>query len=601
MLAILLALICGALLAQGHRVPATISRAFVTTEREFGSVNASVAQISPEELPVVVARILRRVPMPCRKYFEIAARIPKAAVPKETSEVSCEEVLSDMKRIEKITGKGHKDPRQKPKDFSPDPATGKTEVRGDESPEKWPLRLGQLAGKQLFIDDYLIENSSKVVRRLVPGQKMGVVLKASDPPSETATSEGFSFYGNVVHDGNQFIMFYRSHKNNIGRAVSKDGQIWNKTGLVDLPDESNLKVQHLKSLEGEMCVQYDPGERDPNFRYYAGVKCQWDEGGSIADLCLLSSPDGLSWRMVGHSYGRATDTYPCIYKEQDGYVGVIRHDFGTTYGWREVRGASVLTGSTEIIRNGGMFSKGTHWFLDRFGSTEWRRRSMYGLSRTKYSGMYIGIAQIYQFPYGTSDRPYTSDIVEPFLVTSRSLQGETFELGWIRTKKPLITRGRPDQFDHGVILTAADWLTYGGHHWLYYAGWNAQHELKRRAEAQIGLIRWDQDRITQLSLAHEKDFGTVTTKEFTLPDHVSTLHVNADCRRGWVGVTLKSAGDASPPRTLASAIIKDQDGPALQAHLKFERGSDLNKLGGHNVRLLWRLTGSAKLYAFQFI
>merc|ERR1711879_648036 len=111
--------------------------------------------------------------------------------------------------------------------------------------------------------------------------------------------------------------------------------------------------------------------------------------------------------------------------------------------------------------------KESEWYLDRFGKDEFRRRQVYALTRTKYSDMYLGVVQMYEFAYGSmlpvetyewyhGKPPDTTDAMKPYLVTSRD--GNTFDLNWLR-RDPLIQLGEKGEFDHGVIVTAADWVT----------------------------------------------------------------------------------------------------------------------------------------------
>ena len=46
--------------------------------------------------------------------------------------------------------------------------------------------------------------------------------------------------------------------------------------------------------------------------------------------------------------------------------------------------------------------------------------------------------------------------------------------------EPLVDPGPPGAFDHGNVQTAAEFLSYGGEHWVYYMGNPHSHEIMNR-------------------------------------------------------------------------------------------------------------------------
>merc|ERR1712025_682627 len=135
------------------------------------------------------------------------------------------------------------------------------------------------------------------------------------------------------------------------------------------------------------------------------------------------------------------------------------------------------------------------------------RRNLYALTRTKYRDVYIGVATIYDYPYLKQDPPYTADRLAPYFVASRD--GVKFDFEWIRHRTPLIPHGDEHSFDHGVIIPAADILTVGGYHWLYYAGYRNQHEQIEEGEAKIGLARWPEGRLVHLTVGPDAEEGVI--------------------------------------------------------------------------------------------
>eukprot|EP00747_Dinoflagellata_sp_TGD_P031024 gnl/TRDRNA2_/TRDRNA2_135021_c0_seq1.p1 gnl/TRDRNA2_/TRDRNA2_135021_c0~~gnl/TRDRNA2_/TRDRNA2_135021_c0_seq1.p1 ORF type:complete len:574 (-),score=42.08 gnl/TRDRNA2_/TRDRNA2_135021_c0_seq1:155-1777(-) len=510
---------------------------------------------------------------------------PQSTVPKDPPLPSDDEIESDRRIIRGIAK--HKDKRAPPLKWklSLDHLQHTMESNGEETHLDEHI-VKVLDRKALFYDDYFVQQAHRLVKRLSTGKKLGVVLTAADSPPSEKTAHGHSFYGNVIHNGSHFVMFHR-RDGGVGRAASRDGVSWTKEAKIDMPKED----MDMHNFEGEMCVQYDPYAKNNDERFYSGVKCR------MADLCVLTSPDGYVWKSHGQKYGRATDTYPCIYKDSNTsteFTAFVRKDFGTVGGWREIRGVAQLSAHADSISSLPSFTNESEWYLDRYGKDEFRRRQVYALSRTKYSDMYIGIVQMYEFAYGSSGG---TDIMRPYLITSRD--GKRFNLDWLR-RKPLIPLGRRNEFDHGVILTAADWVTQGGYHWLYYSGWNVQHERKSNAEARIGAVRWEQDRLIEVAPGDGMNIGWLLTHVFLIPQETQCFRIDARGTEteGSIGITLLKP-DAGVAKTLAFVSLPASNYKDRCVDL-FNGRSILPQIAGMPVQLNFTLEGNVSLYGFSF-
>lgn len=581
-------------------------------------------EIKYEAVPSPCCRLCAQdAPTPCLKAKDspMKERVP-SKIRKMPPERSCQVVMrQETMCVYKISKKRHIDIRKAPPLFEPDYDHARTnmEDHARENPRQWPKHRGALTGIQLFYDDYLVDSAStNLIRRVVPGEKLGVVLQARDPPRDPPNTMGFSFYGNVIHNGSHFVMFYKSDVG-VRRAVSVDGKKWRKVG-------STTGIS-TRSFEGEMCVQFDSSLKKENgeYPYFAGIKCNLNPDPEVtdADFCFAYSNDGVKWHMGAKLYGRATDTYPCLYREGNHFMGIIRHDFGTSGGWREIRGISILNSSATVSRSILSMLKGTEskypkgkesemkevskWYLDSLGKNEWRRRAMYGLTRTRYAGLYIGMAHVYDFPYGHTlegiNPPFQTDIVRPYLVTSRD--GYHFDHDWIR-RQPLIPHGnKSTDFDQGMILPAADFVTALGFHWLYYAGWNMQHEVRKEFEAKIGLIRWRQNRLVEIVQDDSTHVGKIFTKPFLVPPGSTALYVIGSCKHGAIKVSVHGGDskDDSSSALARSALqgCKDEN-TEHHANLEFVAGRSWNHadIKQGPVRLKLELSGGASLNGFRF-
>ena len=143
-----------------------------------------------------------------------------------------------------------------------------------------PQHLGELRGKQLFVDDYLISSAVGVERFLAsPEYHPEAVMSAADERFEAHGRYGFGYPGSVHHNGTHFVMHYiagrarhrsrvdartgKTVKESVGAiavAVSQDGFKWTGRRALDVftPAGGN---------GGEHCVLHDVHEPEPSLRW----------------------------------------------------------------------------------------------------------------------------------------------------------------------------------------------------------------------------------------------------------------------------------------------------------------------------------------------
>src|SRR5262245_5638390 len=150
--------------------------------------------------------------------------------------------------------------------------------------------------KQLFLDDYILEQVTNLQRTMHQPQKRGPVVKA-DRPSDGQSIATFSAPLWVPSEGVCKVVYecrYRDEKtpHQYAWAVSKDGITWTKPnfGLVEFagskdnnlfPTPDGLRLFH---------VVYDPDDPDPQRRYKGFL------GASGRRPAV--SPDGLNWKKL---------------------------------------------------------------------------------------------------------------------------------------------------------------------------------------------------------------------------------------------------------------------------------------------------------------
>lgn len=219
-------------------------------------------------------------------------------------------------------------------------------------PQPWPPRRRQLSatgarppylvsppdvididvGRQLFVDDFLIEESS--LHRAIhaaayhPGNP---VLEPERPweiadPYSVMTKTPASAAAMVYSDGvffdpaeRIFKMWYMAgYQQHTALAVSTDGITWTRRDAHVIPG-TNIVRKHRRDSN---TVWLDLADRDPSARY----KMAWTDLEGAGQLRLSTSPDGVRWVDRGNA-GPAADRTTCFYNPfRQRWCFSLRHD-----------------------------------------------------------------------------------------------------------------------------------------------------------------------------------------------------------------------------------------------------------------------------------
>ena len=181
---------------------------------------------------------------------------------------------------------------------------------GIELPETWPPRAKDYAdkperppylvsppkqicidvGRQLFVDDFLIESTTLQRDFHLPKYHAASPVLKPDRPWELTGRGAFAvpFSDGVWYDGGIFKMwYYGGHGGGTTcYATSKDGIHWDKPSL-DVEPGTNIV---LKTPRDSGTVWIDPAPRDPGERFKMALY--------KGSFMLYRSPDGIHWTKV---------------------------------------------------------------------------------------------------------------------------------------------------------------------------------------------------------------------------------------------------------------------------------------------------------------
>lgn len=484
---------------------------------------------------------------------------------------------------------------------------------------------------QLLVDDWTVQDWQNVVRFLERPKDKGKVSVAARmdtrfgcPCSSLETADGKVklVYSSGPHRTGDFDL-----NNRYSYRVSADG-------LGGWTDEQRVQVNQNAFLGTITFVANGslPGRNKPSssaLPHLAGYE------GIRGRACFASSTDGIeywnidSWRdrQVGHdcfgqansALARAGDTYiqPLVDFKRQREIMWYRHDFGTSYGWREIRGVNVVELNHRFadIRDADSATQiaKTHatWYFDRLGKLERFRRHIYTATLTPYNeDLWIGLMGVIEWPKDVSEPrggglpPFERDTLNVYLISSRD--GVHIDHEWVYAHQPLLPKDGLVQsdWDAGFIMPGAQLMTREHEHRMYFeARPGIHHESRYRDNiAKMGTAAWARDRLAGIRLAHTDAIGKMTTKYFRLEGSRVRLVVDTTICNSHIKVEVCDVnGRAVPSRTFSEAVPITGVSGSVEA--SWREGPLLTPAvtPGNVVQLRFQLSGGAKLYAFQLL
>lgn len=495
-------------------------------------------------------------------------------------------------------------------------ASAQSVLQRASTPGPGILELG--SQKQLFLDDWLIEDTSRISRFMYRPQKYsGNPIIVADRPWEKGIQNnyftGVQIFGQaVVYDEEEkiFKTWYVPRRRQDGvqpwcYAVSSDGYRWEKPDLGIYEFEGSKKNNIMGDFRDPHYhnVFKDPQDPDPQRRY----KALGEEEGPISNrtggASVAFSPDGLHWNpWPGNP--------------------VVRHgpqlgDAPTILGWDHLRKKYVLyprpghTLAHEISGNG------VHRHIRIVGYSEsndfinWTpMRLMLAPDRKdrvdyQYmcftagitAGIYVGMLWMHE----THEQVW--DI---FLMTSR----DGFNWSWVDRKLPFLSRGEIGTYDAGYMSPSSP-IFHDGKIWIYYGAYSGAHSYRTSKlgdmnTMSIALATLPEDR--WLGLLAGPYQGSILTRPFTFTGSKLMLDLDASLPmelpksyRNFDECEVRAALLDQSGRTIEGFTL-EKSVPLLEGgrqEMRWE-GKEVSQLEGKPVQLRLAMRASA-LYSLQFV
>ena len=432
------------------------------------------------------------------------------------------------------------------------------------------------AGPHLFVDDFLIEQSSNLVRTV------NAPKRALDKPVVTGPEDkNWQPYVSVVRDPGtrRFRMWYDVHTkgkgSHLGYLESDDGVRWLRPHQV-LADPAQI-------IFGASVIDEGPGSRDPEYRY----RFLWWTSG----MWLAHSPDGERWTtdragpvLTGMSditslardpiRNRYLAVFGMPSTKEDGYKGGTPN---APEGFRRCVGQSASPDGVKWDPPRRIFKPDER---DE-GITEFY--SIGGL--VARGGLLIGLLKVLR-----DDLPCDPDGPRQgigYTVLAWTRDGEN----WQRDREPFFNRNPEKRsWDHAMAWGDCQ-LLVGDELFIYYGGYARGHKVALDTERQIGLLRMPRDRYVCRVAGNQE--GMLRTPLVKLGGETMTL--NVDAPKGVVRVQVRGT-DGKPLPGFAFADCEPVSADALAAPLRWKR--PLSALRGQSVRLEFALR-DARLFGFE--
>jgi hypothetical protein len=460
--------------------------------------------------------------------------------------------------------------------------------------------------RELFMDDFRIEEMVDVQRVVNPGIKSKIMINPIEPWEGNAVY----IYGTVLKDepgGSGYRMWYTAYKDEyyLCYATSKHGINWVKPRL-GLVDFKGSKQNNICKVGGGNIV-YDPAEKDASKRYkllcFNSSKERWGYN-------IYFSSDGLKWddsyQKVVLPYGDVSNV--AYDKDKRLFIAITKQrmlisNTSVTPGKNDR--AAFVSVSKNFIDWSAPDAPNSLWTLAVEGdyaddqlvmSKGGIESNVYGMPVYPYQNIYIG------FPWMFDIETYTKGIyavtgdgkIQPQVAVSRDLKH------WSRpAREPIIPLGKSGAWDDGTLYTSSTMQITESEMSVYYGAMNLPHGGNTTTQVQYARIAkasWRRDGL--ISLYNDGgDPGTITTKIITFQGN--QLKVNTKLNKGGslrVEI-LDEDGKAVDGYQLSQAnpIVKDH----LMTEVKWNSGKDLSKLKGKEIKLRFYLDGG-HLYSYWF-
>lgn len=472
--------------------------------------------------------------------------------------------------------------------------------------------------EQLFLDDYLIETTTGIARRVNRADKTPEPVLRPTRPWEKDRSV---IFGSVIRDSESGLLkMWHYAGGNMAYATSKDGLAWEKPEFDMAPfggKKTNVVIWRTPNWEKQLKkppvavpdgpfgkfhenygVIIDPRDPDPSRRYktafvsidfnYKGEQKHANQKqytrGWLRGMGTAVSPDGVRWKL------------------ENSFASYEVFDIGHLL-WDANGNRYVVYGRTFLNPENNKDGRWVKWAVGRavtrIESADFRQWSagelvlaadkqdppdteIYSMAVFPYESVYIGLVQMYYHIPGKLD-----------IQLAVSRDGHHFTR--VAPRVPFIPEGKEGAWDQfNISIGDGPPIAVDDEMWFYYGGRNRRHSGHKMEKSvgpescSIGLAKIKLGRF--LALTAGPGSGTVVTKPLLFQGR--HLFVNANATRGSIRITLLDQEGRALPGYEASIHGEN----AASIPVKFEKAAAA--LTGTPAKIRFELS-DAELFGFR--
>jgi hypothetical protein len=449
-------------------------------------------------------------------------------------------------------------------------------------------------GRQLFIDDFLIETTN-LTRVFHAAKDFGgnPVLAASTKAElerrsgEEGEQEAVCYLGagGIAFDAEKslFKMWYTAGwRGGLALATSRDGVHWERPEL-GLAGGNLLLAPGLKDAGWDNGVWMDSSSPNPGERYKLLVQRSGKEHS------LHTSADGLKWSK-GVSTGPAADYCSFFYNPfRRVWVHSIKRN--------GPRGRTRYYSETREFMEPGAYRRSVYWTgadrLDKRDPDVGDEPQLYNLHGIAYESVMLGVFSIH---LGPSNKVCEERRIPKITELKLGFSRDGFH--WDRPEREPFIRATRRQGDWnraylhgatGVCFVSGDWLLfpYTGTSGISPSGFRGMY-----TGMSIGLAVLRRDGFASMEAGGEE--GTLTTRPLVFTGE--RMFVNVDCPKGSLSVEILDP-DNAPVKPFTAECCQPLNVNSTIQEIHWRGGETLAALRGRPVKFRFRLT-NGRLYSF---
>ena len=483
------------------------------------------------------------------------------------------------------------------------PPRGMEKVEGyDRLPvpylENPPKVIDITVGRQLFVDDFLIDKSTFVREYHKPVKYAGNPILSPETPLEKGLS-GHSamaapFSDGVWYDGNDgvFKMWYHAGWfDGTAYAESTDGIHWERVPCAEDGSNRVIPVREGIMRDGGAVVLNRYYEEERPYKMFLYVR---PGGGEIWD-----SADGKAWEKqcnTGSIGDRSTVFYNPFRKK---WVYSMRTDFGPQL---PVRARSYAEADTLV--EGAPLADPVYWVrADRYDpmlASVGDVPTLYNLDAVAYESVMLGAFTVF---LGPENNFCTETGIPKHTELQFAYSRDGFHWSRPDDRSPVIApeRENADSWERGYVHSNNGICVVNGDElWFYYTAFRGDTSKTRRPTERDGMY---DNASTGLAILRRDGFASLNACGYTaslktrpLRFSGSCLFVNGDFHNGGLrAAILDENGAPIPGYTLDDCVRMQAD--STKAMLEWQGKRNLEELSGSVIRICFEGTNGA-LYAF---